>query len=331
MKPSAAIELITHSVKNNFSVMLEGSPGIGKTAIMYQVAEALGVDMMISHPVLDSPIDYKGLPSVADGVAKFLPYSHLDRAINTEDKLIWFLDDVGQAPPAVQAALMQVLWGGVINGKTISEHVTFVAATNRKTDKAGVTGILEPVKSRFRTIVLLEPDLDDWCQWALLNGMPTDLVAFIRFRPQFLLEFEPTTDMTNSASPRTIANVGSWVNSGVKKSLELEVFRGAAGEKFATEYMGFRRIFHELPSPDYVLTNPEKYDVPREPSTLYALAGALAARADVGNVERFLKAVGRMPKEFEVASVRDAAVSNNKLATTRGYIEWYSTNGDVLH
>ena len=39
-----------------------------------------------------------------------------------------------------------------------SDQVTFIACTNRKTDMAGVTGILEPVKSRFISISELTRD-----------------------------------------------------------------------------------------------------------------------------------------------------------------------------
>ena len=68
-----------------------------------------------------------------------------------------FLDDLGQAPMSVQAAAMQLILARRINGFKISDKVIFMAATNRREDKAGVTGILEPVKSRFAWIVELVP------------------------------------------------------------------------------------------------------------------------------------------------------------------------------
>ena len=104
-------------------------------------------------------------------------------------------------------SFMQLLLARRVNGHALPEHVTFVAATNRRTDRAGVSGILEPVKSRFAAIVELEPNLDDWCQWAFTAGVPAELIAFLRFRPDLLCKFTPSADLTNCPLPRTWAHV----------------------------------------------------------------------------------------------------------------------------
>jgi hypothetical protein len=59
---------------------------------------------------------------------------------------------------------MQLILARRVNSFTLPDCVSFVAASNRRQDKAGVTGILEPVKSRFATILEVSPDLDDWTQ-----------------------------------------------------------------------------------------------------------------------------------------------------------------------
>ncbi|TDY52385.1 hypothetical protein BX592_105271 [Paraburkholderia rhizosphaerae] len=37
-----------------------------------------------------------------------------------------------------------------------------VSAANGRTDNAGMSGILDPVISRFATVVELEPTIEDW-------------------------------------------------------------------------------------------------------------------------------------------------------------------------
>ena len=91
------------------------------------------------------------MPFVTDGQAEFLPFGDLRALIQADKDTVFFLDDLGQAPPTVQAAAMQLILARRINGHHVSDSVTFIAATNRKQDKAGVSGILEPVKSRFAT------------------------------------------------------------------------------------------------------------------------------------------------------------------------------------
>ena len=90
---------------------------------------------------------------------------------------------------------MQLILARQVNGHKISDKVIFIAATNRRQDRAGVTGILEPVKSRFATIIQLDVDADIWIEWAFENDMPAELIGFIHFRPSLLHKDETTSDI----------------------------------------------------------------------------------------------------------------------------------------
>lgn len=332
LKPSELKALFLKTIPAHLPVLVKGAPGVGKSDILTQVARELETDLIIKHPVVDDPIDYKGLGFKLDGKneASFLPFGDLKALIDADKPTICFLDDLGQAPPAVQAAAMQLLLARRINGHRVSDHVCFVAATNRKADKAGVSGILEPVKSRFATIVELVPDVDDWIKWALDNGMPSELVAFIRWRPNLLWDFKATSDMTNSPCPRTVANVGKLMLAGIPQELEYQVIAGAAGEAFAVELTGFLQIFRKLPHPDRVLMDPDTAPVPDDPATLYALCGALARRASEQTADNFFAYAGRLPEEFSVLLVRDAIHHADEIQYTRGFIKWSSDHSDVL-
>lgn len=143
MKPSQLAALLAKTIPGKRPVLIKGAPGIGKTDVVTQACQAAGADLVISHPVVSDPIDYKGLPALADGRAEFLPFGELRTLIEANSLTVFFLDDLGQAPPTVQAAAMQLILARRINGHLVSEQVCFVAATNRKQDKAGVTGDLE--------------------------------------------------------------------------------------------------------------------------------------------------------------------------------------------
>jgi hypothetical protein len=76
--------------------------------------------------------------------------------------------------------------------------------------------------------------------------------------------------------------------------------------------------------------NPSTSDVPKDPATLYALAGSLAHRATVGNFERVCTYVERMPPEFSVLSVSMAARRDASLASTSAFAKWAVAHQDVL-
>ncbi len=330
MKASDLMKLIEITIKAKSPILLVGPPGIGKSDIVEQATQAAGAQLIISHPVVSDPTDYKGLPFADAGKADFLPFGELRAIIEAQTPTVFFLDDLGQAPASVQAACMQLLLARRINGHKVSDHVTFLAATNRRTDRAGVGGLLEPVKSRFCSIVNLEPDLQDWVTWALAHNLPTELIAFIRFKPDMLHDFRPSNDLVNTPSPRTVANVGKLMAMGLPKELEYEAFSGAAGEGFAAMFCGFLKVFRTLPSPDMILMRPHDADVPSDPATLYALTGALAHRASDQTIDRLVTYYNRMPAEFSVLAMRDSVNLCPSVVHSRAYIEWASKNSEVL-
>lgn len=331
VSPGQLHRSLLFSLENRFNLLIVGAPGIGKTEIVNQVCCEAGMKMIISHPVVSDPTDYKGLPFVVNGdKAEFLPFGDLRQLIEATESTVFFLDDLGQAPPSVQAAAMQLLLARRINDHMVSEHVRFIAATNRRQDKAGVQGVLEPVKSRFASILHLETDHEDWVKWALSKDLPTELIAFIRFRPELLHDFKPTNDMINSPCPRTVAFVGQMMQKGLPHELEYPMIAGAAGEGFATEFKAFLNIYRNLPDPDLIIMSPDKVDVPEDPSTLYALSGALVKKAGVQNFTNIIKYVSRMPAEFSVLTVKDAVHKDRSLTNTRSFIEWAAEHTDVL-
>jgi len=335
MKPSDLKEALRIAIKNRLPLLIVGSPGIGKTDIVTQAANEENADLEVFHPVVSDPTDPKGLPwmfkdKTGNPRAEFIPYGSLRRLMEATTSTIAFFDDLGQAAPAVQASYMQLFLARRINGHKVSDLVTFLAATNRRSDKAGVTGILEPVKSRFASILNLEPDLNDWTAWALNNRIPTELIAFLRFRPELLHNFKPSTDMVNSPSPRTWHNVAKLILARPPVNLEFELFSGAVGETAATEFLAFLKIFRTLPNPDMVLMAPETADLPSDICTLYALCGALAQRAGENNFSNLVTYAKRLSPEFSVMLYKDCITRNKALLNTKASIDWQCKHADIL-
>lgn len=331
MNPSQLKKLLSVAFKHGQRVLIKGSPGIGKSDIVEQAAADLDAVLQISHPAVSDPTDYKGMPAVINGdgspKAEFLPFGDLNKLINADRLTIAFLDDLGQAPPAVQAAVMQLIQARRVNGHKLSKHVVFCAATNDTTHMAGVSGLLEPVKSRWDTIVELDVKVDDWCTWAYDNQMPDEIIAFIRFRPELLNQFKPTREIKNSPCPRTVAAVGRWIKCGVK---DYDVIAGAAGEGFATELVAFLKLYAEMPSLDEILMNPDSSPVPTQPATKYAVMCGLARKCTPDNIERVFRYAQRIEKEFEVCLVRDAVRLNKQNQTTRTFVQWATKNAGIL-
>lgn len=336
MRPSELQTLLASAIPARLPILITGAPGIGKSDIVANAAAAAGADLILSHPVVSDPTDAKGLPWIAADKksATFLPFGEMQHAINAKTSTVWFLDDLGQASPAVQASFMQLILARRVNGHQLPDCVTFVAATNRRTDRAGVQGILEPVKSRFASIVELEPSLDDWCNWAIAKQLPIEVISFLRFRPDLLQAFNPSADLVNSPSPRTWHNAAKLLALGLDATIEFSALKGAIGEGAAAEFTAFLQIFKELPSLDGILLDPVNANIPKKPASLFAVATGLANKANDSNFGRIATYAERLTKanhgEFAVLMLRDCVRRNPALMQTSDFIKLGSSETGKL-
>ena len=330
LRPKELTELLIAAFAKKLKVLIKGAPGIGKTDIVKAACAAIGASVIFMHPAVSDPTDFKGMPAVTDNgtAAHFLPFGDLQALIDATALTIAFIDDIGQAPHAVQAALMQLLQERRVNGHKISDHVVFCGATNDTKHKAGVQGLLEPVKSRWHTIVELVPTVEDWCAWASGPGdMPPELVGFIKFKPDMLNKWVATRELTNSPCPRTVSAVGDWVKAGVTTHA---VLAGAAGEAFAIEFAAFLRLYKSLPTVESILANPTHALLPNEIATQCAISSALIRRFDAKNSPAIFTYAARMTKEAEVCLVRDALRAKKEIATFPGFTRWMEQNAEVF-
>ncbi|KVK79020.1 ATP-binding protein [Burkholderia sp. MSMB1498] len=325
LSPARLTELLAIYIPKRLPVLITGRPGIGKSDIVEDATAAAEHDLLISHPVVEDPTDSKGLPlPSSDGKhARFLPFGDLERALSATRPLVWFFDDLGQASPAVQAAKMQLLLARRIGEHQLPDCVTFVAATNRRSDNAGVTGILDPLISRFAAVVELEPNVNDWTTWAVHQNVPPELIAFLRFRPDLLWEARSGRDIVASASPRKWGFLAKTM-SAVPADLLPDAINATVGEGAGAELISFLSIYRALPSVDAILLDPNRGEIPDEPSILYAVTAALAHQASDGNFERVLRYAERLvdagQREFTALLVRDAMARQPELQDHHAFI-----------
>jgi MoxR-like ATPase len=333
MSPKKLYNLLSKCVTNGYSVMVKGMPGCGKTDIINQVANDIDYDVILSTPVVDSPIDYKGMGAINRNKsgkaisASFVPFGNLAQCVNAKRPTIYFIDDLGQAPPAVQAAAMQLILGRKINGQKVSDQVVFLAATNRRQDRAGVSGILEPVKSRFKTIVQLDVDPNDWIVWALEHGVDKRVIAFIKFRPNFLATEEVTADIVNHPCPRTWEAVNDLLKIDIT---DREVIAGAIGDAAAIEFTGFLKVYEQLPSFDNIIKNPDSARVPSDPAAQWAVVTGLLGKITKKNANAMFKYVNRLSVDFGAVFVAGIDTDCPEAKETTGYITWVTDHPDYL-
>lgn len=328
MKPSELLITLKAAIMDLAAILITGAPGCGKTDIGIQAALDCGIaeaNIVVSHPVVDDPTDVKGFPMRVKDEMTFAPIGDIKTVLDATEPTLWFIDDIGQALPSMQAAYMRPLLTRKIGNRPIPDCVSVIAATNRRADKAGVSGILEPVKSRFVSIVELQADIQAWSAWAYSKKVPTDLIAFLRLRSDLLSAFTPTADMTNSPSPRTWANLARIERWNLPREIQHEAMAGAVGEGAATEYLAFKKMVASMVSIDAILADPTGAKMPSNPSECYAVSTGLAARANDKTIARIGTYANRLANadkgEFAALIIRDSIRRVPAIANTKEYVQ----------
>jgi MoxR-like ATPase len=328
MKPSQVNKAIRSAIIAKRPAFVWGPPGVGKSAVVRQTADELSMRFLDVRAVLLDPVDLRGMPSIQDGRTYWCPPAFLP---HDDTPTLLFLDELPQAPPMVMNACSSLILDRRLGEYILPDTVSIIAAGNRETDRAATNRLPSHVANRFSPHIEFEPELDDWCNWALGNDIAPEIVAFVRFRPNLLHSFDPAR-MTEKAfpAPRSWEFVSDLSKTGLDPEIEYDIIAGTVGQGAAAEYVSFLRIWRELPSPDAVILNPQTADVPSEPATLYALCGALSRKCTEQSIDRIVAYADRLPPEFGVLLIKDAIRLCPKAASTSAFVGWSSRNSDVL-
>lgn len=331
LKPSQLTEALQFCRTAQLKPFILSSPGLGKSSIIRAFADAAQCPFKDTRLAYASPVDVRGFPLVVerDGckVMGFASPADYPTAPNT----VWLVDEFSCASRQTQNASLQLLLENRIGDYAAPEGTFIALAGNRPQDRAHVEKLSAAVVNRV-CFITLTPDLDDWTSWAYTSGVDPRVVAFLRFRPDLLSDFDASAWDGHSAfaSPRSWEFVSRLLAAGPAGTVRSALLAGTVGQAAASELTGFLAVFERIPSIDALLLDPAGADVPTKLDELYAIAAGLATKITPGNIDRAMVYVNRIPKDFAVFVVRWAVKRDKKLVHTAAFIQWAASNKDVL-
>ncbi|MFE4663486.1 AAA family ATPase [Streptomyces sp. NPDC056716] len=151
-RPDTQLEALTLAVAADLPVLLWGEPGIGKTAALTRLAEALDLPLTTVIASVHEPSDFSGLPVVGDDPAEQgVPMAPPDWAVRLvrAGRGLLFLDELSTAPPAVQAALLRLVLERRVGALRLPPGVRIVAAANPRASAADGWELSAPLANRF--------------------------------------------------------------------------------------------------------------------------------------------------------------------------------------
>lgn len=319
-------------VKENFRqqrtpLFFHGSPGIGKTeGIEQAIAELCKEDKKeyILRTIILSQyesVDLRGLPNVKDGLTKWNPPDDLTFAPDARG--IVFFDEMSNAAPDVQKAAQQIIHARRLGELKIPEEIVFVAAGNRQTDKAGANRILTALANRFEHHDI-ESDHEDWLGWAIKANLDHSIIAYIAWKPSSLNAFDSNRSV--NPTPRTWVKVHYLMSSSFFEDRVI----GTVGKGEGSEFLAHRKVWDKLPSCEKIWDDPDKVDMPKEQSIVYATAMSLALKATPKNFPNALKFMQKAGKEMQVLYVKYACKADKTVRATKEFSAYLKLEKDVL-
>ena len=326
VKISQAASMVAKFIRTKIVVMLHGSPAIGKSAIVQQIANEYGLKLIDLRLAQCDPTDLAGFPTITGEKASYKPMDTFPIEGDTVPKgyngWLLFLDELNSAPPAIQSAAYKVILDRMVGNHKLHKNVAIVAAGNLETDNAIVQPMSTALQSRMAHLELVV-DSKEWVDWASSNEVDHRITSYINFRPDALYTFSPDHTDKTYASPRTweFANRILQVTDAAS-SEALPMLAGTISEGVAREFLGFCKIHLSLPKLAEIIANPTSIKVPDEPSVLFAMTGALGNNAAEDNIGALMKFISRLPVEFQVVSLREIVRRNKKLIQHEAVREW---------
>lgn len=330
-----AAPMIESFIQANVPVNLMGSPGLGKSDVIKQVAKKLGLKVIDFRLSTADPTDLTGLPFIENGRSVFLP----NVAFPVESDPIpegykgWllFLDEITNAPMAVQAAAYKLILDREVGLHSLHPEVKIVSAGNLVDDGAAVTGEMSTALKSRMAHINIEISIDAWLDWALTAGVHHSVTSFIKFKPTMLYQFDPKVDADTFPCPRTWGMASSVIDAiGLNNPATLQMLSATISDGPATEFVNYCKNFVGLPTYQDIIKDPLGTPIPEGMSTMYALSGSIGAQTKKDSVDKVMQYVERMPKEFQLRTFNDFTKRDPTLVTVGAVREWLVSNAKHL-
>ncbi|MDH6280973.1 hypothetical protein M2280_002186 [Prescottella agglutinans] len=302
-RPDDQLEALTLAVVADLPVLLWGEPGIGKTAALTQLAEAVDLPLTTVIASVHEPSDFSGLPVLGDDPATHgVPMAPPDWAVRLvrAGRGLLFLDELSTAPPAVQAALLRLVLERRIGTLQLPPGVRIVAAANPPSSAADGWELSPPLANRFVHLhwthdheVVVRGLGGTWPRATLPRLDPekfSDAVAFARravcelltVRPALVHQLPGSQTRRGGAwpSPRSWDMTVRLIAFGTAASSSTDVLslliRGSVGDGPGFELLAaIDRM--DLPDPEMLLADPTSADLPDRGDLRQAVLDAVVA------------------------------------------------------
>ncbi|MDH5465413.1 MAG: AAA family ATPase [Thiovulaceae bacterium] len=325
MKVKALKETLQALIAEKLPAFVWGSPGIGKSAIIKEIAEDLSIDFIDLRFSLLAPTDLHGIPFLQEDVTSWALPDFLPR--DDTKAGILFLDELNEASVSVQAAAYQLILDRKIAGYELPSNWAIIAAGHHENAQM-IEARLSPLLANRFVHFELDLSVDDWRTWAYANHIDHMIISFLSAYPDLLSTFDTNTKSHSFATPRSWEFVDTILKSKIETSKILESIGGAVGHENAASFLTYRETLEELPDYHAIFEGRSSL-YPQEATALYKLASILVTQA-LRNPEKIvlnnmLRYTLKMKPEFAILIIGDLQAQGVRFDRLEAWRDWTTT------
>lgn len=236
-------------------IFMIGAPGIGKTAIMKQIAEELGVGLVsysMTHHTRQSAL---GLPIIKkknyNGVEYDISrYSMSEIIASAYDMMedtgikegILFLDEINCVSETLAPSMLQFLQYKIFGQHRLPDGWIVVTAGNPPEYNKSVREYDIVTLDRLK-VINVEPNFDVWKEYALNNNVHGSILSFLEIKKEFFYIVETTTEGKNYVTARGWEDLSKMIYLYEKNNIKVDeslisqyIHHKAVSKEFAVYY-----------------------------------------------------------------------------------------------
>ncbi|HPQ52228.1 MAG TPA: hypothetical protein PK253_03195 [Spirochaetota bacterium] len=253
----------------NYALKIIGHPGVGKSAVVKEVANKRNYYFIDTRLAFKENIDLGGYP-VPDHDAKrmiyyrpmFIPPETIPEG---HDGILWFLDESNRAHPTVIQTLFQIITEGTCGEHRLPGNTAIVLAGNMgESDSTTITEFDDSALDGRLAIFHLKPDPGDWLRWAHKEGIHPSITHYISLFPERLWD-----EINVNPNPRGWHQVSQALTLSYGISSHEELFSYLSDNPEGTLTKLIISLVGEIAGTDFIM----QITSPREITTREILSG----------------------------------------------------------
>lgn len=338
--------IATVGMTNTF--MLEGGMGIGKSSLLWALAERFKDthDAVYMDMTTKDIGDISGVPYIEERngikVTHFAPNSQLK--LHNERPIILMLDEFGKAMRPVQNTTLTLIQERMLNGTRLPDGSIIFITTNKTGE--GLGDAIQPhARNRMSFVTVRSPNADEWCDWAMNNGVEAEVIAWVHENPQCLASFDdggqeentyiyhPNKPVKAFCTPRSLTKASNVIKHRATLGANATIagVAGHIGESAARDMMAYATLADKLPAWDSITSSPTTATLPAQAdsaSSFITIYAALA-RVEKDTFNAWMTYLRRLDKAYQALFCISVAKSPSKRGiamSNRKFVEWATEN-----